>query len=73
LSWSLKFDEPIELAKGKPLRTLRDAANYIIALPAREATCPLRMRLERIHRGRQKGRHGRNRNSDHATDPGGRR
>ena len=28
MSWSLKFDEPIKLAKGRPLRTLRDAANY---------------------------------------------
>ena len=28
----LKFDEPIELAKGKPLRTLRDAGEYVTAL-----------------------------------------
>jgi hypothetical protein len=33
MSWSLEFDEPIELAKGMPLRTLRDAANHITALP----------------------------------------
>lgn len=37
MSWSFKFDEPIELANGKPLRTLRDAANYVLALPARES------------------------------------
>jgi hypothetical protein len=36
VSWSQKFDEPIELGKGKALRTLRDAGNHIIALPARE-------------------------------------
>jgi hypothetical protein len=27
MSWSLKFDEPIALAKGKILRTLRDAGS----------------------------------------------
>ena len=29
----LKFGESIELAKGKPLRTLRDAGEYVTALP----------------------------------------
>jgi hypothetical protein len=38
MSWSLKFDEPIALTKGKSLRTLRDAANHIIALRALEST-----------------------------------
>ncbi|WP_024512081.1 hypothetical protein [Bradyrhizobium sp. ARR65] len=33
MSWFIEFDEPIELGKGKPLCTLRDAANYITALP----------------------------------------
>ena len=33
MSWSLKFSEPIPLAKGKALRTLRDAGNYVTALP----------------------------------------
>jgi hypothetical protein len=33
MSWSHEFDEPIELAKGKPLRTLREAAEHITALP----------------------------------------
>ncbi len=37
MTWSLKFDEPIELANGKRLRTLRDAGEYVIALPQREA------------------------------------
>ena len=36
VSWSLKFDQPIELGKGKALRSLRDAANHILALPTRE-------------------------------------
>jgi hypothetical protein len=36
MSWSLKFDVPIELVKGKALRTLRDAGNYVIALDPRE-------------------------------------
>jgi hypothetical protein len=35
LSWSLKFDKPIEFGKGKALRTLRDAANHILALSPR--------------------------------------
>lgn len=33
MSWSLQFDEPIEFAKDKPLRTLRDAAEHVTALP----------------------------------------
>jgi hypothetical protein len=37
MSWSLKFDEPIALGKGKPLRTLRDAGEYCLALPKEEA------------------------------------
>jgi hypothetical protein len=40
MSWSLKFDEPIELAKDKPLRTLRDAGNYITALSKKEVVLP---------------------------------
>jgi hypothetical protein len=37
MSWSLEFDEPIPLASGKLLRTLRDAGEYVTALPQREA------------------------------------
>jgi len=40
MSWSLTFDEPITLAKGKALRTLRDAADYVMALPKKEADLP---------------------------------
>jgi hypothetical protein len=38
--WSRKFDEPIPLPKGKPLVTLRDAANYITKLPKAEHQAP---------------------------------
>jgi hypothetical protein len=33
MAWSRKFDEPIPLPNGQELRTLSEAANYIIALP----------------------------------------
>jgi len=36
MPWSLKFHDPIIIEGRKPLRTLRDAAVYITALPARE-------------------------------------
>ena len=35
--WSRKFDEPIALADGGKLVTLRDAANYITGLPRANA------------------------------------
>jgi hypothetical protein len=38
--WSREFDEPIALPGGGKLVTLRDAANYITALPAKEAALP---------------------------------
>lgn len=36
MSWDLKFPKPIELPKGRPLATLRDAATYITKLPKAE-------------------------------------
>jgi hypothetical protein len=36
MSWSRPFDEPIVPPKGKPLITLKDAANYIQKLPKAE-------------------------------------
>lgn len=36
MSWALKFNQPIQLGKGKALHTLRDAGNYILALSPRE-------------------------------------
>jgi hypothetical protein len=38
--WSREFDKPIALPGGEKLVVLRDAANYITALPAKEATLP---------------------------------
>jgi hypothetical protein len=38
--WSREFDEPIALPDGGKLVVLRDAANYITALPANEAALP---------------------------------
>ena len=38
--WSREFDEPIALPDGEKLVVLRDAANYITALPAKEAALP---------------------------------
>jgi hypothetical protein len=37
MSWSEQFDVPIELTGARALCTLRDAANYIIDLPAGES------------------------------------
>jgi hypothetical protein len=37
IGWSREFDEPIALPDGGKLVVLRDAANYITALPAKEA------------------------------------
>jgi hypothetical protein len=34
--WSREFDDPVPLPKGKPLLTLKDAANYIMKLPKAE-------------------------------------
>jgi hypothetical protein len=36
--WSRKFDEPIPLAKGRQLITLKDAGTYITKLPKAEHT-----------------------------------
>jgi hypothetical protein len=38
--WSREFDEPIALSMGGKLVLLRDAANYITALPVKEAALP---------------------------------
>jgi hypothetical protein len=38
--WSRKFDEPITLPDSRVLITLRDAANYVTALPGKEANTP---------------------------------
>ena len=38
--WSRKFADPIPLADGRELITLRDAADYITALPKNESDLP---------------------------------
>src|SRR6059036_1350929 len=38
--WGREFDEPIALPEGRKLVRLRDAADYITALPAKEAALP---------------------------------
>jgi hypothetical protein len=40
VSWSTRFDEPIELADGRKLVTLKDAGNYITKLPKAEHEAP---------------------------------
>jgi hypothetical protein len=34
MNWSRRFDDPIKTPDGKTLRTLKDAAEYVLALPA---------------------------------------
>ncbi|WP_225709691.1 hypothetical protein [Bradyrhizobium cenepequi] len=38
--WGRKFNEPITLRDGRRLVVLRDAANYVTALPESEANAP---------------------------------
>jgi hypothetical protein len=33
VNWSRRFDDPIKTPDGKTLRTLKDAAEYVLALP----------------------------------------
>ncbi len=40
MSWSTEFDDPIMLANGSVLFTLRDAANHVMALPKTESAQP---------------------------------
>jgi len=40
MGWSRKFNERIPLPNGKPLVTLRDAAQYIMKLPKAEYDAP---------------------------------
>jgi hypothetical protein len=40
LSWSTRFEDPIELPNGKKLVTLKDAATYITGLPKKESALP---------------------------------
>jgi len=40
VSWSLSFDEPILLANGTPLRTLREAADHVMGPPKTNSALP---------------------------------
>jgi len=40
MSWSRQFDEPIRLPDGGGIERLREAGDYIIALPEREHGLP---------------------------------
>ena len=40
MSWSRRFDEPIQPPKGKKLVTLKDAAAYIMKLPKSKQQSP---------------------------------
>lgn len=40
MSWDLRFSEPIVLANGQQLRSLRDAGTYITSLPPAEHEAP---------------------------------
>jgi|SRR5450755_3140781 hypothetical protein len=52
MSWSRRFDDPIQPPKGKKLLTLKDAAAYITALPKSKQQSPGgRRRLKRAFCG----------------------
>ena len=38
--WSREFEEPIQVADGRELITLKDAATYITRLPKKESALP---------------------------------
>ncbi len=40
MAWSRRFDDPIVLPNGRKFITLKDAADYIIALPKAEHDAP---------------------------------
>jgi hypothetical protein len=41
MAWSRRFEEPIELPDGRTLRTLKEAADYILKLPKSEREAPI--------------------------------
>src|SRR5260370_115268 len=49
MTWSRRFDDPIQPPKGKPLVTLKDAAAYIMALPKKASdTEPWQIAMEQL-------------------------
>ena len=47
VSWSRRFDEPIKTSDGKTLHTLKDAAEYVLALPKKAQAEPAWQRAAR--------------------------
>jgi hypothetical protein len=44
MAWDQRFYDPIIPPNGKPLETLRDAGNFVAALPEQEQRLPHRKR-----------------------------
>ncbi len=40
MTWSRRFDEPIKTPEGRTLRTLKDAAEYVLSLPPQKQKEP---------------------------------
>jgi hypothetical protein len=40
MAWSRRFEDPILLPDGRKLTTLKQAAEYVIALPKKEHAAP---------------------------------
>ena len=40
MPWSASFEDPIPLARGRSLVTLKDAATYVVKLPKAEHSAP---------------------------------
>jgi hypothetical protein len=56
VAWSRKFDEPIPVPDGRKLITLRDAADYIMDLPAETSSLPdWRLAMEALSRASESG------------------
>jgi hypothetical protein len=47
MDWSRRFDSPIKTPGGKTLRTLKDAAEYVLALPKETQAEPAWQRAAR--------------------------
>lgn len=45
--WSRRFNAPVKTADGKMLRTLKDAAEYVLALPPKVQAEPAWQRAAR--------------------------
>lgn len=49
MAWSRRFEDPIQLPDGRELRTLRDAAKYVMKLPGKSRQSePWRIAVEAL-------------------------